>query len=448
MRLCCPVVSPKLCQCIQRYLITEGQQIQHKSKDKSIDIVINKERAAELYELHRKAKELIKMKVPRPNNKALSSSEIRGVVHLRTKEYEEFVLLNRERLKKLCNLCERGVQRVLCYSNNYLHKQLKTSPNGEARIAGKSTLVAKQLPNITTLFERKCCNRRCTRLSITHGRLLERWRERALLGQRDARAVLAEMLTPAGGAVNCCTFLHLVTGCSPGLLSKVKKEMKQSAGIREPPEHGLREYWRRKKINAARSQENNSNDEYNDPGHSVSTSVNNTVIIDSDNVTTQTVTDNHAQVKESVLSKNGSNNKFINKKTNKLIDNVILNANKNNSNIIIDNTLNYTHIQNIFTDNYNQKKSNVLALGLSSNELNCNNDDRVANFNLNSVSNNDYESNNINLLQSMSTTTATNTSTTSVSNINMENNDSNNSTHIQFIDITKLSSIGNYYLIL
>jgi hypothetical protein len=35
-------------------------------------------------------------------------------------------------------------------------------------------------------------------LALTHKRLLQDWRDRALQGQQEARRVMAEMLTPAG----------------------------------------------------------------------------------------------------------------------------------------------------------------------------------------------------------------------------------------------------------
>jgi hypothetical protein len=53
----------------------------------------------------------------------------RGLNKRRSKEYEEFVLKNRRYLRDELHLCERASQRVLMYSNNFLHKKLKTSPS-------------------------------------------------------------------------------------------------------------------------------------------------------------------------------------------------------------------------------------------------------------------------------------------------------------------------------
>ena len=49
-----------------------------------------------------------------------------GNGHKKSKEYEEFVLDKRRVLKEDMRLCERATQRILLYSNNFLHKKLKT----------------------------------------------------------------------------------------------------------------------------------------------------------------------------------------------------------------------------------------------------------------------------------------------------------------------------------
>ena len=51
----------------------------------------------------------------------------RGLHRRRSKEYETFVLKNRQFLREELHLCEKASQRVLMYSNNFLHKKLKTS---------------------------------------------------------------------------------------------------------------------------------------------------------------------------------------------------------------------------------------------------------------------------------------------------------------------------------
>eukprot|EP00061_Rhincodon_typus_P010312 g34510.t1 len=46
----------------------------------------------------------------------------------KSKAFEEFVLKHRMVLKNELKLCERATQRILGYSNNFLHKKLKTDP--------------------------------------------------------------------------------------------------------------------------------------------------------------------------------------------------------------------------------------------------------------------------------------------------------------------------------
>lgn len=45
-----------------------------------------------------------------------------------SEQFEQFVAQHRPRLREL-RLCERATQRVLFYSNNFLHRCLKTEPN-------------------------------------------------------------------------------------------------------------------------------------------------------------------------------------------------------------------------------------------------------------------------------------------------------------------------------
>ena len=64
-------------------------------------------------------------------------------------------------------------------------------------------------------------------IALTHSRLLQTWRDRAISSQVEARRVLAEMLTPSGGnRANCYRFVSLVTGCSNTTIGKVNEQMK------------------------------------------------------------------------------------------------------------------------------------------------------------------------------------------------------------------------------
>lgn len=68
-----------------------------------------------------------------------------------------------------------------------------------------------------------------SQIALTHANLLKQWRDRAVSGQTEARRVLAEMLTPSGGArSNCYKFISWVTGCSHSTIGRVNEQMKQT----------------------------------------------------------------------------------------------------------------------------------------------------------------------------------------------------------------------------
>jgi len=81
------------------------------------------------------------------------------------------------------------------------------------RVTGKNA--RGLLKPVSELVLETCCNDRCVSMVLTHSKLLETWRATAKLGQREARRVLAEMLTPSGGTkANCYKFISMVTGRS------------------------------------------------------------------------------------------------------------------------------------------------------------------------------------------------------------------------------------------
>lgn len=49
-----------------------------------------------------------------------------GNGHKKSKQYETFVINKRQYLREDMHLCERATQKILLYSNNFLHKRLKT----------------------------------------------------------------------------------------------------------------------------------------------------------------------------------------------------------------------------------------------------------------------------------------------------------------------------------
>ncbi|XP_069686673.1 uncharacterized protein [Periplaneta americana] len=273
-RLYCPsVFKTTACRCLQKYISGEGK-----------DGEGSEGRALHLLSLMKEAKQLIKQKNILQTNEVTAGQEVklgtekdskqkpqipRGLQKRRSKGFEDFVLKNRRYLREELHLCERAAQRILTYSNNFLHKKLKTSPNRGCRVErvnGKN--VRGLLKPIPELVNESCCNDKCVMMVHTHSKLLESWRVTAKLGQREARRVLAEMLTPSGGTkANCYKFISMVTGCSYATICLVNDQMRKTQGEREPPEHGLKKWWRdhpkekQKKNNQKSSKTDNSDED-------------------------------------------------------------------------------------------------------------------------------------------------------------------------------------------
>ncbi|XP_022247033.1 uncharacterized protein LOC106463742 isoform X2 [Limulus polyphemus] len=238
-RLFCPEFKQQPCACLQKYIIGGGDTERPELK------------AGHLLHLLKEAKQLSRLKCytveqnngkqkKRPaHNVGLGNGQKRSV------KFEEFVLQKRNYLKHSLGLCERATQRVLMYSNNFLHKRLKTEPEKGPRVERKKGKAALGLLKpVTDLATETCCLNYCILMAISHELLLEEWRERAKSGQAEARRVLAEMLTPSGGGrTNCYKFISMVTGCSYTTITKVNDQMRRTGGNREPPEHGLKRRW-------------------------------------------------------------------------------------------------------------------------------------------------------------------------------------------------------------
>ncbi|XP_066993646.2 uncharacterized protein [Anabrus simplex] len=244
-RLFCPSFKTKPCQCLQNYVTDKDEGESRK-------------RATFLLTLLKDAKNLSKQKNNVKNAQELpdelnSTSQVinkappqRGLMRCRSQLYEDFVLTKRRYLRNDLRFCERACQKILMYSNNFLHKHLKSSPDKSPRIQKVSGKKSRSLLKpISELANETCCNDKCVLLALTHSKLLESWRMSARLGQREARRVLAEMLTPSGGTkANCYKFISMVTGCSHTTICLVNEQMRQTQGDREPPEHGLKQWWR------------------------------------------------------------------------------------------------------------------------------------------------------------------------------------------------------------
>ncbi|XP_022093989.1 plectin-like [Acanthaster planci] len=236
-RLACLHISSKPCGCMQRYIIAEGNM--EKSRD----------RASILLKMIKDAKKLKEKKsysIEELINKGKKFRKVGlGNGQKRSKEFEEFVLTNRQYLRNQLKFCERACQRILSYSNNFLHKKLKTEPERRERIERtKGKMALGLLKDITELSDIKCCEAECSLMAQSHAVLLKTWRERANSGQAEARKVLAEMLTPSGKVSNCANFITLVTGCSLSTIQSVATQMRETGGDREPPAHGLKRYWK------------------------------------------------------------------------------------------------------------------------------------------------------------------------------------------------------------
>ncbi|XP_030853674.1 uncharacterized protein LOC115929231 [Strongylocentrotus purpuratus] len=237
-KLTCPVYNTKPCGCIQKFIIGEGDREE------------SKKRAIQLLSILKDAKRLREKKFYN-REEVLSKGKGQRKVglgngHRKAKEYEDFVLANRKILRGDLRMCERATQRILLYSNNFLHKRLKTDPQNRTqrlqRTKGQAAL--GKLVDVEKLSEQTCCLEKCVLLARTHSLLLNQWRDRAISGQTEARKVLAEMLTPSGQGSNCARFIAMVTGSSITTIARVKDQMCKTGGDREPPQHGLKKYWK------------------------------------------------------------------------------------------------------------------------------------------------------------------------------------------------------------
>ncbi|XP_052788266.1 uncharacterized protein LOC128223070 [Mya arenaria] len=231
-KLYCPPSQKKLCGCLQKFIKTSVKSDQKHEVDLLLDLMKEAEklRQEKCYVM--------------PENQKTRVSVGLGNGQKKSKRFEDFVIIHRQRLREDMRLCERATQRILIYSNNFLHKRLKTDnrPCRIERTRGKAIL--GKLPDIEAMIDMYCCADSCVMLALTHRRLLQDWRTRAQQGQAEARRVLAEMLTPAGAThFNCNTFITMVTGCSNSTITKVCNHMTLTGGIRDPPEHGLKKYW-------------------------------------------------------------------------------------------------------------------------------------------------------------------------------------------------------------
>lgn len=223
------------CACLQKYLVGNGAGEGRDHRVKS------------LLPLLHEAQQLCKQKCYNWNEvKRANGAQTVGLGNgqKHSEQFEQFVARHRPRLREL-KLCERATQKVLFYSNNFLHRCLKTEPNKGRRVQrvkGKAAL--GQLKPLEEMAGETCCQQHCAALARRYATLVEQWRERSQLGQTENRRVLAEMLTPSGpNSTNCYKFISWVTGCSFTTIARVSNQMSLTRGDREPPPHGLKKFW-------------------------------------------------------------------------------------------------------------------------------------------------------------------------------------------------------------
>ncbi|XP_076090545.1 uncharacterized protein LOC143062687 [Mytilus galloprovincialis] len=274
IHLYCPVIKKKKCSCLQIYIEANGQEAEKQKRASQLSAMASEARRLSALKCYDR-NEAESLRTPektsetspekqQDNNTEVSSDQNsdnspakkvkRNVIiglgngHKKSEKFTEFVLMNRDYLKRKLQLCERATQKILCYSNNFLHKRLKTEEKRFRALPVKGKARLGLLQSFDDLAKNRCCVDNCVMMALTHRTLLEEWRRRAMQGQLEARRVIAEMLTPTACArKNCYTFVTAVTGCSRTTIVQVNQQMAQTNGDREPPTHGLKKYHHKSK---------------------------------------------------------------------------------------------------------------------------------------------------------------------------------------------------------
>ena len=197
----CPKFRGKPCRCLQTFMQSNMN-----------DITEVKKRANLLLRYHKKAKELMD-----PGTQESNSSL------KRSKEYDHFVLTNRDYLKSQLRLCELAVQKVLGYSNNFLYKQNRTEGK---RLTIKPTIGAEKssinVEDIPESHEEVCKDVSCTaQARAIPCPDLVRLRDKAREGQADRKAAIEELLERWSV---CGCFIQLVTGAGISLITRLARQ--------------------------------------------------------------------------------------------------------------------------------------------------------------------------------------------------------------------------------
>ncbi|XP_058861563.1 uncharacterized protein LOC131702920 [Acipenser ruthenus] len=180
-RLCCPVFAKKPCLCLQSYIKRAAEPLSNTPvtvPSASDNMLEYRSRAQRVLSLLKEAKELGSQKCYDPSAEPQDGKSKKRQIGLgngqrKSQEFADFVLTNRKVLREELKLCERATQRILGYSNNFLHKRLKTDPQGRERVQrtkGKSALGL--LKPILDLSKDRCCMDNCVVMAHSYGRLL------------------------------------------------------------------------------------------------------------------------------------------------------------------------------------------------------------------------------------------------------------------------------------
>ena len=202
----CPKFRGKPCQCLQTFM-----------KSDMNDITEVKKRANLLLRYHKKAKELMEA----GSQETKSSGK-------RSKEYDHFVLTNRDYLKSQLKLCEQAVQKVLGYSNNFLYK---SKGDVGKRITIKPTTGSEKLNiaifDIVPVHNGQCRDPNCKKQVATIiEQDLRNWREKSQSGQTSRHSIIKEMVERSSWQL-CDQFIQMVTGAGISCIARVRREMRR-----------------------------------------------------------------------------------------------------------------------------------------------------------------------------------------------------------------------------
>ncbi|KAF4517764.1 hypothetical protein B566_EDAN002969, partial [Ephemera danica] len=243
-KIFCPAFKVKACGCVQRFITgADGGKFPSEGAIR---------RATELLHLHQEARRL-KSKISTDRN---DKGDKRVLRMLRAEGFERFIIINRSVVRQEMGICERACQRLLFYSNNFLHKDLKTGPEKGPRIKrmGGRKLSQQFLKPIVELAKEVCCPDRCVRITLTQHKLVESWRKQALCNQQGVRKAVQEMLSDNCEQTNCHKFITMVTGCSFSVIYKAKEQIRRGNGQHASPSGNL---WQRGNKRNKKTAQNN-----------------------------------------------------------------------------------------------------------------------------------------------------------------------------------------------